>query len=111
MGSTTTHFWRHADQLRLLMRHVGARPARVCSLACGTGEEPYTIAIAAHHAFGADALWRISGVDSDGAALSRAREGSFNAWSFRRVPSWFLARYFVEDAQRGASVAPFVRAQ
>jgi chemotaxis protein methyltransferase CheR len=113
---TISRFWRDRavfDALgaRLLpalaerARQRGAGELRVWSAGCGSGEEPYSLAI----------LWRLEvgprfhglalrvvATDVDAHLLERAREGVYPASSLREIPAALRARAFepVEDGGR-----------
>ncbi len=100
-----TYFYREAEQLRLLTetliprllaRQEEGKPLRILSAGCSTGEEPYSIAMAALEAFGEQAskLIRIEAGDIDNQALKRAREGVYSPFSFRCLPDALRERYF-----------------
>ncbi len=98
-----TYFWRQAEQIDALVRHVvprhfagtDARPLRIWSAGCCTGEEPLSIAMAL-----ADAGWltrapiEIVGSDASPALLERARRGVFRDRSFRALPTTLRDRWF-----------------
>ena len=95
-----TYFFRHADQIRLLTRILRARPkgrrVRVWSAGCSTGEEPYSIAIAALEQLGSEAPERVEVIATDVSdhALRIAREGCYRRWSFRDTDEITKRRWF-----------------
>jgi chemotaxis protein methyltransferase WspC len=76
---------------------VGAasRPCRILSLACSTGEEPYSQAIALLEAGVDPARWTIEGVDVSRRSLARAGQARYGAFSFRELPPTLRDRYFL----------------
>lgn len=104
-----TYFFRDPVQLGGL-RHFLLDPAeadrslRIWSAGCGSGEEPYSVAmlLAASRRAG-----RVLGTDVDDRALEHARAGEYGRWSFRR-PHPDLAR-FLEGEPPRAAVAPAIR--
>lgn len=98
-----THFFRHADQLERVIRHLVDLDARrapsekisVWSAGCASGEEPYSIAILLYRALGERMLRRctIAGNDVSSDVIERAREAAYTAWSFRGTPSWVLSHF------------------
>jgi len=102
-----THFFRHASHFDRLVDALAARLADPFSIAtivsagCATGEEPYSVAIAVHRRLGAHALarTRILGVDISGAAIEKARAGTYRPWSFRQTPEWLLPGYFYRRSE------------
>ena len=100
-----TYFWREVDQLRALTCHVlpellrasSARPIRIWSAPCATGEEPLSIAIALEEAgWFHRAPIEIHGSDASTAAIDKARAGSYRERSFRALPGPLREKYFVE---------------
>jgi chemotaxis protein methyltransferase CheR len=88
---------------RLLLSQAHARGSsvvRVWSAACSTGEEPYSLAIAACEAFAPAAPpVRILGTDIANAALDRAREGRYRERPLRAVPEAIRSRYFTQEGK------------
>ena len=108
-----TYFWREIDQIRALTDVIvpawfkkTKAPLRIWSAACATGEEPFTIAIALQEA-GAFKLGPIEIVASDasGAALEKARRGTYRERSFRSLPDHLRNKYF-EPVPQGWSISP-----
>ncbi|RRR65540.1 MAG: tetratricopeptide repeat protein [Candidatus Viridilinea halotolerans] len=85
-------------------------PLRLWSAGCATGEEPYSLAIAALEAFGdhLDRPVEVWATDLSSTALERARTGVYKGRSLANLNSQQRARYFTA---RGAElvVAPRVR--
>ncbi|WP_291329754.1 CheR family methyltransferase [Desulfovibrio sp. UCD-KL4C] len=67
---------------------------RVWSVACATGEEPYSIAIMCHRS---NVRCEIFGTDVDSEALQKASEGNYRKWSFRIESNNFKKIYFKSD--------------
>lgn len=85
-------------QLLLLARARGSSVIRVWSAACSTGEEPYSLAIAACEAFAsADPPVRILGTDIANAALDGAREGRYREHPLRAVSPEIRSKYFTQE--------------
>jgi chemotaxis protein methyltransferase WspC len=85
------------------------RPSlRVLSLACATGEEPYSIAMALTETGLGPGRFRILGVDLSARVLDVARRASYAGKSLRGVDPARLKRYFIPDGDRQA-VAPELR--
>ncbi|WP_110949924.1 CheR family methyltransferase [Pseudomonas bohemica] len=80
----------------------GARPLRILSLPCSTGEEPYSIAMALFDAGLQAQQFKIEAVDISPLSLQRARRGVYGKNSFRGDQLGFRERYFsqVEDGYR-----------
>ena len=104
-----TYFLRHAEQFRVfaevalperIQARSGQRVLRMLSAGCSSGEEPYSLAMAAREAFPEIAeAWdvRITGIDVNPARLDRARTGRFGKWSLREVPEPARRRWFRES--------------
>ncbi|MEW2355605.1 CheR family methyltransferase [Spirillospora sp. NPDC029432] len=74
-----------------------ARPIRVWSAGCSTGEEAYTLAMVLAEALGVDGFRdrvKIYATDLDEAALQAARAGAYTERKVRDVPPELRARYF-----------------
>ena len=99
-----TYFFRHPhhfefmrDELRRLRAQRGkGDPIRVWSAGCSSGEEAYSMAIAALEALGPSAqdCVEILGTDLNAACLERARGATYGEWSFRNVEPAVRARWF-----------------
>ncbi len=114
-----TYFWRQAEQLDALVRHVvpahfangRAGPLRIWSAGCCTGEEPLSIALAL-----AEAGWltrapiEIVGSDASPALLERARRGVYRERSFRSLPTALRDRWF-EPCDGGWRIDPALAAR
>lgn len=90
-----TYFFRNADQFRALVESAlpdrvkvprANHELRILSAGCASGEEPYSIAIAAREAI-PDPSWTVSirAVDANSDALSRARRGRYSTWALRET--------------------------
>jgi len=100
-----TYFWREMDQIHamvdvLVPRHLskpGARPLRIWSAACATGEEPLSIAMALDQKcwFERGAI-DIYASDASGAAIEKALSGVYRDRSFRSLSHDLKTRYFAE---------------
>jgi len=80
----------------------GARPLRILSLPCSTGEEPYSIAMALFDAGLQPQQFKVEAVDISPLSLQRARRAVYGKNSFRGDQLGFRERYFaqVEDGYR-----------
>ena len=98
-----TYFFRepkHFDALRQLLPELarGGGPVRILSAGCATGEEAYSLAIAAHRALTPLGVeFEVLGVDIDRRALERAREGRYRRWSFREQGLHHAQGYVRQD--------------
>lgn len=99
---------------------AAARPVRILSLGCSTGQEPFSLGILFQALLEARAIppsaaaacASIVGLDSSAARIAVARSGAVNAWSVQRCRSdWLRGRVHLEDAATGRHrVDPSVRA-
>jgi chemotaxis protein methyltransferase CheR len=112
-----TYFLRHADELQGLDwpslafdAHRRARPLRVWSAACSSGEEAYTLAMMIAEALGATTTAvDILGTDISGSALARAEQGIYTARSLRLVSAQRRERWLEPSTPGGLRVGPQLR--
>jgi chemotaxis protein methyltransferase CheR len=106
-------FAEHAElhnQVRRWLR-AGRRRLRLWSAGCGSGEEPYAMAITTLDAIEASGLatgevdLKILASDISPRVLDRGKQGVFVHAQLREVPPRVLARYFTET-EEGAAIAP-----
>ena len=83
-------------------------PARVLSLACASGEEPYSIAMALSDLGLPACRFQIDGVDISSRRLAKARRGVYSAHAFRGSDLSYRSRFFREHAE-GFEINPAVR--
>jgi len=111
MAGGETSFYRDREPFRQfrdeiapqLLRARGGAPVKVWSAACATGQEVYSLAIAAGELAEADPQARIEFAASDLSriALERAQSGLFNQFEVQRgLPIRQLARYFEKDGEQ-----------
>jgi chemotaxis protein methyltransferase CheR len=111
MAGGETSFYRDREPFRQfrqeiapqLARSRGAAPIKVWSAACATGQEVYSLAIAAGEMAEEDPNTRIEFAASDLSriALERAQSGLFNQFEVQRgLPIRQLARYFEKDGEQ-----------
>ncbi|MBV6287200.1 CheR family methyltransferase [Pseudomonas aegrilactucae] len=88
--------------LKCLAELGGARPLRILSLPCSTGEEPYSIAMALLDAGIAGHAFRVDGIDISPNSIARADQAVYGRNSFRGAQNDFRTRHFtaVDDGQR-----------
>ncbi len=104
-----TYFFRSPEQLNVfsevalprLTRSNPARPVRILSAGCSSGEEPYTLAMTLRElGRSAPAEVSILGLDINSDALAKAQRGRYSAWAMRATPPECLEKYFRrEDSQ------------
>jgi chemotaxis protein methyltransferase CheR len=111
MAGGETSFYRDREPFRefreeivpQLLRGRGGAPIKVWSAACATGQEVYSLAIAAGEMAEADPQVNIEFAASDLSriALERAQSGLFNQFEVQRgLPIRQLARYFEKDGEQ-----------
>jgi len=84
------------DQARALLARGAARPLRIWSAGCCTGEEPYSIALVLRRDLPQLPPERVDifATDLNDAFLDVARTGIYRRWSFRRADPADLATFF-----------------
>ena len=110
LTTNLTYFFREAHHFTILTEHLrelyGNEPLTVWSAACSTGEEPYSIAMAAIEAFGSDAPpIRIVASDLDTDALATARRGVYPAEKVASLTPHRLKRFFLKGSGDQAGFA------
>ncbi|AKF44893.1 CheR family methyltransferase [Pseudomonas fragariae (ex Marin et al. 2024)] len=112
-----TWFFRYPESfvtLGMLAREriaslAGARPLRILSLPCSTGEEPYSIAMALFDA-GVDARqFKVDAIDISPVSIAKAEHGIYGKNSFRGSDISYRELYFNPIAD-GFEIADSVRA-
>lgn len=116
-----TYFFREPDHLNFMVDTLipsfmsvrRAKPVKIVSAGCSTGEEPYTIAIMLRERFGTECerLFSITGVDIDSTAIDVAGKGVYGSASFRAMDQTLLDRYFIRQEPGRFQVAEAVRKQ
>ena len=97
-----TWFFRGADAIDLVAAHVrglaaartAGRPVRILSLACSTGEEPYSVVMALHRGGVPSTAFAMVAVDLSSRNLSFARAGLYGDFSFRQTGADSKALFF-----------------
>lgn len=96
-----TSFFRDADHLDALVRHVipsDDRPVVVWSAGCATGQEPYSIAMALDEAGVRD--YRIVATDLSRSAVQRTREGLYSENELRGLSAARRGRYLRREGSQ-----------
>ena len=97
MGGRTSQGPGHRDpRITSYPTFCDARSRSFWSAGCASGEEAYSLAITSAEA-GVDPSFPVLGTDISRAALQRAEQARYRAWSFRGVSDEILARYFERD--------------
>ncbi len=106
-----TYFFRSPEQLSVfsevtlprLTRIDHARPIRILSAGCSTGEEPYTLAMTLRELGPlAPADVSILAIDINPEALDKARRGRYSAWAMRATPPQCVEKYFHRERSQFA---------
>jgi chemotaxis protein methyltransferase CheR len=105
-----TYFFRETRQFEILINYVlperrppaAARPLRLLSAGCSSGEEPYSLAIALHNAGLplAGKTWEIDACDLNPERIGRAREAIYDETSLRACDPEARRRYFTAEGGR-----------
>lgn len=92
-------------------RQGDGRHLRIWCAGCSTGEEPFSVAILLKAMGAALRGWEISilATDINPSALSRAEEGVYGEWSFRRPPQGFREKYFRRTGDGRFAILPQIR--
>lgn len=113
-----TWFFRYPRSFELLVERLqallgsGAQTVRIISAGCATGEEPYTLAMAAAHAGWSPDRVTIEAIDRSGVVLERARAAEYGLFSLRHeIPAWSITYLHRETGKLvvNASVRSMVR--
>lgn len=102
---TETYFLRGGDHFRAfvemvlpdrLRQQTAARPLRLLSAGCASGEEAYSLAISLreHSAALNGRPVEIVGVDINRHVLAKARAGRYSEWALRETPPGIRQKYF-----------------
>lgn len=83
-----------AVELVRARRPGAARPARILSIPCASGEEAYSMAMALRDAGVPADAFSIDAVDLSHACIARARRGIYGRNAFRTTELGFRTRYF-----------------
>jgi chemotaxis protein methyltransferase CheR len=96
-----TYFWRQPEQFEVLVSTVlptetpRARPIRIWSAACCSGEEPLSISMAlAESGKYPPGQVEIIASDASQAMIDKARQGIYGERSFRNLPVGWREKYF-----------------
>lgn len=106
---TETYFFRNAEQIRAYaelalpacqQRKPPGAPVRILSAGCASGEEPYTLAIAARELAGLGAgSVDIRAIDANPAMLAKAANARYSSWALRELSPDMLSRWFTRDGE------------
>ncbi|WP_395408424.1 CheR family methyltransferase [Pseudoduganella sp. UC29_106] len=106
---TETYFYRSAEQIQAYAELAApacqqarshGEPVRVLSVGCASGEEPYTLAIAAREAEGLGPhSVEIRAIDANPVMLAKAARARYTSWSLRELRPELLGRWFTRDGE------------
>ncbi|HYC43284.1 MAG TPA: CheR family methyltransferase [Noviherbaspirillum sp.] len=85
-----------------------ARPVRILSAPCASGEEPYSLAMALRSVGMAEDSFIIDALDISPQVIRRAQHGVYKRNAFRTVDLGFRDRYFTRHGE-GFELAPDIR--
>lgn len=102
-----TYFFREPQQFEMIVKQLvpeilkkNNRPkVKIWSMACSTGEEPYTISMMLMENKINVRNIEIYGSDISEAVLSSARRARYNSYAIRNVPDQYLNKYFTTDGK------------
>lgn len=93
-----TWFFREPAALELaadlIEKRGAAKPARVLSAACSSGEEPYSLAMLLRSRFINPASFFIDAIDLSKALIDEAKRGVYTPYAFRRKNASYRERFF-----------------
>ena len=97
LTTNETHFFREPAHFEFLRERIApgatpARPLRVWSAACSSGEEPYSIAMTLASAL-PDGTWEVFASDLSSRILERARAGQYPLSRARSIPAHHLREH------------------
>ena len=113
-----TWFYRGAEFFETVVPRVrqlaagrpATAPVRILSVACSTGEEPYSLALALARAGLPGYAYRIDAVDLSTRNIDTARVGVYGEFSFRQTDRDFRNIFFQTTAHGAWEVKPEARA-
>ncbi len=104
LSITETYFFRHGEQFAALREdampdraaaRASQRTLRMLSVACSSGEEPYSLAMIGRQTCpDPDWLINVVGVDANPAVLRKAEKAVYSTWSLRETPDELRRRWF-----------------
>jgi chemotaxis protein methyltransferase CheR len=103
---TETYFFRAPEHFRALAEVAlperlralrSARPLRILSASCASGDEAYSVALVLREQFPELSGVTILGVDLNPAMLAKAGEARYGEWALRQTPAALRERYFARN--------------
>jgi chemotaxis protein methyltransferase CheR len=104
LANHETYFYRESYQLDLLYQSLWPelkpkRPVRILSAGCSTGEEAYSLQIAATENFVPDIDVNVMGIELCRSSVETAQRGLYRPYSFRFTQPGFQEKYFTPSAE------------
>jgi chemotaxis protein methyltransferase CheR len=87
------------------------RRLRIWCAGCGSGEEPYSMAIVLTEMLADLADWQLTilATDINSRSLRKAAQGVYTEWSFRGVPPWIKEQYFTTERAGHYTILPAIK--
>ncbi len=113
-----TYFFRETNSLNAFEYNIlpelvksGTRRLRIWSAGCATGEEPYTIAMILKNTIPSIEEWDITilATDINLNFIKKALAGIYTRWSFRDVPEWIIAKYFINRGENRFEISSEIK--
>lgn len=114
-----TWFFRGVELFETIAKHVRqlasnrstGNPIRILSVACSTGEEPYSLAMMFEQAGISASSYRIDAVDVSSRNLEIAKAGSYGEFSFRQIDRTIRDVFFIEKANHQWALDTTIRSK
>ena len=98
--TTESYFMRYKPNMEIVARQMipgllkkGIKP-NILSIPCARGEEPYSMSMVLIDAGISLRKVNITAVDISKQCIHSAKKGEFSAYSFRRLPKYYIQKYF-----------------
>lgn len=109
LTTNLTAFFREQHHFDILASHLRSKPAgtpwRAWCNAASTGEEPYSIAMTALEALGANASFKLLASDIDSRVLATAAAGVYRLENLKGLSDERLQRFFLKGKASNAGMA------
>lgn len=109
LTTNLTSFFREHHHFQVLIDFLKNRPSggdlRIWCSAASTGEEPYSIAMTAAEALGANARYTIQASDIDSKVLATAAQGVYRMEGLKGVSPEQMRKYFLRGKAGNAGLA------
>jgi len=101
--TSESYFMRYRNNMEMVANKIipdllkkGIKP-RILSIACARGEEPYSLSMLLIDAGINPKNVEIKAVDISKICIQLAQKGEFNYYSFRRLPKYYITKYFTKS--------------